>query len=105
MFQWKQFHIDPQYLLLDDTRLPRPFYVSPSVWIEWCEAIREGDTYQEGYDACHKEYENFIYTEKDVERKIDDEVSDIQREIERILDRNEIDDEVYSLIIDCFETR
>lgn len=80
---WKTQEIHLDYLLLDDTRIPRPFYMARSRWREWCEnALQQDGTYQEGYDNGVESQEDEI---KDLEKEIDDlksEISYLERQLE-----------------------
>lgn len=89
---WKTQEIHLDYLLLDDTRIPRPFYMARSRWREWCENAIQLDgskVYQDGYDSgldsANDEIEDLEKQVDELEEEIYDlkcEISDLERQLE-----------------------
>lgn len=71
---WKIFEIHYDYLMLDETRIDKPSYMSVSQWLDWCNVAREPvdedeireqeykkineieeEAYDRGYDAGYEQ--------------------------------------------------
>lgn len=87
---WKIADIYPDYLQLDDTRVPRPFYMSYSQWEKWCEnAISDLRDYDAGYEDGVKSCSDYEFTERDLHRSeensYDQAIADIRGDIQNFI--------------------
>lgn len=85
--KFKVFNIYPNFVIIDDTRLPRPFYMSVSQWFEWCNHARNDLTYEDGFEDGVESNE---FTESDVNSAEDEgyekAISDIRGDIRNFID-------------------
>jgi len=108
---WKELDIRPDYVILDDTRIPRPFYMSPSQWMEQWDSFHEGRSYDDGFYEGVESQKEYEYTEDDLinaegsgyERAISDVRGDINNAIDVM--EQELFEKIDGKLIDSLKDR